>query len=114
MKLKHFSTFQKINEEFESTASKLSGEVTLYRLTSHHVVDLSDPGEFYVSSQKDINPSLLKKKGSDMYVITVKTSSSNIDIDESEKECAKHNIGSVVSVKNSENCEVVKVEPYKD
>ena len=113
MKLKNFSNFQKVYEAFESKASKLSGEVTLYRLTSHPVVDLSDPGEFYVSSQSDIDPKLLEKPGSELFLITVKTTSDNIDLDESEKECVKHNVDSIVSVKDSEKCEVVKVEPYK-
>lgn len=113
MRLKNFSNYQKVYEAFESKASKLSGQVTLYRLTSHSVVDLSDPGEFYVASLEDVDPNLLEKKGSELFLITVKTDSSNIDLDESEKECAKHNSDSIVSVKDSEKCEVVKVEPYK-
>jgi len=113
MRLKKFTNFQNIFEAIESKASKLSGEVTLYRLTSHSVVDLSDPGEFYVASLDDVNPDLLEKKGSDLFLITVKTNSSNIDLDESEKECVKLNVDSVVAVKNAEACEVVKVEPYK-
>jgi hypothetical protein len=113
MKLKNFNNFQKVYEAFESKASKLSGEVTLYRLTSHPVVDLSDPGEFYVSSLADVDPNLLEDKQGELFLITVKTNSDNIDLDESEKECAKHDVDSIVSVKNSEKCEVVKVEPYK-
>jgi hypothetical protein len=113
MRLKNFSNYQKLYEAFESKASKLSGQVTLYRLTSHSVVDLSDPGEFYVASLEDVDPNLLEKKSSELFLITVKTDSSNIDLDESEKECAKHNSDSIVSVKDSGKCEVIKVEPYK-
>lgn len=113
MRLKNFSNYQKLYEAFESKASKLSGQVTLYRLTSHSVVDLSDPGEFYVASLEDVDPNLLEKKSSELFLITVNTDSSNIDLDESEKECAKHNSDSIVSVKDSGKCEVIKVEPYK-
>lgn len=113
MRLKNFSNYQKLYEAFESKASKLSGQVTLYRLTSHSVVDLSDPGEFYVASLEDVDPNLLEKKSSELFLITVKTDSSNIDLDESEKECAKHNSDSIVSVRDSGKCEVIKVEPYK-
>lgn len=114
MRLKNFSNYKKVNESIESKASKISGEVTLYRLTSHSVVDLSDPGEFYVTSMADVDPGLLKnKKGDDLFLITVNTNSSNIDLDESEKQCAKHDTNSIVSVKDSEKCELVKVEPYK-
>ena len=113
MRLKNFSNYQKVYEAFESKASKLSGQVTLYRLTSHSVVDLSDPGEFYVASLEDVDPNVLEKKSSELFLITVKTDSSNIDLDESEKECAKHNSDSIVSVRDSGKCEVIKVEPYK-
>jgi len=37
-----------------------SGTMTLYRLTSHPVVDLSAPGEFYVSKLEDVDPDLLE------------------------------------------------------
>ena len=72
MRLKKFNSF-KINESEElmetpvetgSKASTLTGEVTLYRLTSHPVVDLSSPGEYYVCDTGDIDPSILDKKES--------------------------------------------------
>lgn len=95
-----------------SKASKLEGEVTLYRLTSHPVIDLSEPGEYYVSSKSDVDPNMLKKKGKDFYLITVKTNSSNVDVDASERECAKYNSKSVIAVKDDKKCELIKVEPY--
>lgn len=108
MKIKKFSNFS-INE---SKASKLSGDIELYRLTSHHVVDLSNPGEYYVCDKKDVDPKLLDKKSDDMFLITVKTNSSNIDIDESEKECARLNCDCIIVVKDDKKCEVLSVEPY--
>ena len=90
-----------------------SGElIKLYRLTSHAVVDLNDPGEFYVKSQKDIDPKMLNKKSKNLFVITVECPSSNIDLDKSEKESALHN-AKVYVVKDSKKCDVIKVEPYK-
>lgn len=86
--------------------------IKLYRLTSHAILDLNDPGEFYVKSQKDIDPKMLDKKGKDLFVITVECPSSNIDLDKSEKESALHN-SKVYVVKDSKKCEVIKVEPYK-
>jgi len=111
MRIKKFNNFG-INES-KSEASKLKGEVTLYRLTSHSVVDLSQPGEFYVSKKSDVNPDLLDKGGKDLYLITVKCDSSNIDLDESEKESAKLNCDCIVVVKDDKKCEVISVEPYQ-
>lgn len=89
-----------------------SETIKLYRLTSHAILDLNDPGEFYVKSQNDIDPKMLDKKGKDLFVITVECPSSNIDLDKSDKESALHNI-KVYVVKDSKKCEVIKVEPYK-
>ena len=111
MRIKKFNNFG-INEA-KSEASKLKGEVTLYRLTSHSVVDLSQPGEFYVAKKSDVNPDLLDKRGKDLYLITVKCDSSNIDLDESEKESAKLNCDCIVVVKDDNKCEVISVEPYQ-
>ena len=109
MKLKKFNNF-KLNEDLDIVEP--TGEVTLYRLTSHSVVDLSDPGEFYVNSQQALDPSLLDKPGTDLFVITVTTDGSNIDTEGSEKEAAKHNNESVVMVKDSTKCEIVTIVPY--
>ena len=115
MRLKKFNTF-KINENVDAPsikASELTGEVTLYRLTSHSVVDLSQPGEYYVCDKGDVDPSILDKKGgSELYLITVTCDSSNIDLDKSEAEVAKTNNSSVVAIKDSNACEVVSVTPY--
>jgi hypothetical protein len=115
MKLKKFNNF-KLNEDLEGPQDTVvdtpTGEVTLYRLTSHSVVDLNDPGEFYVNSQQALDPSLLDKPGTDLFVITVTTDSSNIDTEGSEKEATKHNNESIVMVKDSTKCEIVTIVPY--
>lgn len=92
-----------------------SGEMTLYRLTSHPVVDLSAPGEFYVSKMEDVNPDFLEnKEGDELFLITVTCPSSNVDAEKSEQECAKHNCECIVAVKDDTQCEVVKVEPFQN
>lgn len=94
-------------------ASELTGEVTLYRLSSHSVVDLSSPGEYYVCDKADVDPSILdKKEGSELYLITVKTNSDNIDVDASESEASKLGNESIVAVKDSKKCKVLGVTPY--
>ena len=109
MKISRFNNYN-INESCK--AASLTGEVTLYRLTSHDVVDLAAPGEYYVCDEADINPSLLKKQDGDLYLITVKCDSSNINVDESEKECAKHESECIVAVNDDKSCEIITVEPY--
>jgi len=95
-------------------ASSLTGEVTLYRLTSHKVLDLSAPGEFYFSDMDNVNPEFLKNKDSnELFLITVKCDSSNIDLEKSEMECGKLSCDCVVAVKDDKACEVISVEPYK-
>lgn len=89
-----------------------SEDVTLYRLTSHSVVDLNDPGEFYVKSKGDVDPKMLGKKGKDLFLIKVKCPDSNIDLDESDKESAKHN-KKVIVVKDSKKCDIIEVVPFK-
>lgn len=121
MRLKKFNKF-KINESEElmeapvetgSKASTLTGEVTLYRLTSHPVVDLSSPGEYYVCDKGDIDPTILdKKEGSELYLITVTCDSSNIDLDKSELEIANLGNDSIVAVKSDNDCKVISVTPY--
>lgn len=114
MRLKRFNKF-KINESVatESKASTLTGEVTLYRLTSHPVVDLSQPGEYYVCDKGDIDPNILdKKEGSELYLITVTCDSSNIDLDKSEMEVANLRNDSIVAVKDDNKCKVISVTPY--
>ncbi len=87
-------------------------DVTLYRLTSHSVVDLNDPGEFYVKSKNDIDPKMLDKKGKNLFLIIVKCPDSNIDLDESDKESAKHD-KKVIVVKDSKKCDIIEVTPFK-
>lgn len=107
----------KINENSESPvtckASELTGEVTLYRLTSHAVVDMSEPGEFYFSDKEKVNPEFLENKGTDLYLITAKCDASNIDLDKSEMECGKLDCDCIVAVKDDSKVEVLSVEPYK-
>ena len=90
-----------------------AGDMTLYRLTSHPVVDLSAPGEFYVKSMEDLNPDFLEnKEGDQLFVITVTCPSSNVNDDQSEVECAKHNCDCIVAVNNDSECEIVDVKPF--
>ena len=114
MKLKKFNNF--LNENLEGPQDTVvdtpNGEVTLYRLTSHSVVDLNDPGEFYVNSPESVDPKLLDKPGQDLFLITVTTDASNIDAEGSKAEAEKQGNDSVVMVKDSTKCEIVTVVPY--
>lgn len=114
MKLKKFNNF--LNENLEGPQDTVvdtpTGEVTLYRLTSHSVVDLNDPGEFYVNSPESVDPSLLDKPGPDLFLITVTTDGSNIDVEGSKAEAEKQGNDAVVMVKDSTKCEIVTVVPY--
>jgi hypothetical protein len=94
--------------------SPSSGTMTLYRLTSHPVVDLSAPGEFYVSKLEDVNPDLLENPGNELFLLTVECPADNVDTEKSEQECAKHDCECIVAVKDDTKCEVIKVEPYKN
>lgn len=115
MALKKFNQF--LNENLEGSEDmapkKPTGPVTLYRLTSHSVVDLNDPGEFYVDNLEAVDPSLLEKPGQDLFLLTVTTDSSNIDEEGSKAEAEKLGNESIIMVKDSALCEVEKVEPYK-
>lgn len=115
MALKKFNQF--LNENLEGSEDmapeKPTGPVTLYRLTSHSVVDLNDPGEFYVDNLEAVDPSLLENPGQDLFLLTVTTDSSNIDEEGSKAEAEKLGNESIIMVKNSALCEVEKVEPYK-
>jgi hypothetical protein len=114
MKLKKFNNF--LNENLEGPQDTVvdtpTGEVTLYRLTSHSVVDLNDPGEFYVNSPESVDPRLLDKPGQDLFLITVTTDGSNIDVEGSKAEAEKQGNDAVVMVKDSTKCEIVTVVPY--
>jgi hypothetical protein len=114
MKLKKFNNF--LNENLEGPQDAVvdtpTGEITLYRLTSHSVVDLNDPGEFYVNSPESVDPSLLDKPGQDLFLITVTTDGSNIDVEGSKAEAEKQGNDAVVMVKDSTKCEIVTVVPY--
>ena len=120
--IKTFNKFNSINESSfgdtvdtntEIKATELSGEVTLYRLTSHPVVDLSSPGEYYVCDKADVDPNLLdKSEGEELYLITVKCNSNNIDLKKSEEECTNLGNNSIVAVKDDKQCQIVSVQPY--
>lgn len=96
----------------EKAEPKPKGDKTLYRLLSHPVVDLSKPGRFYVSSKGKLDPSILKKKGDNLYVATVTCPAANVDEAASERESAKHDRSGIVVVKDDAKCQVVKVEPF--
>ena len=115
--IKKFNSF-KLNENIEAPVDTkykyqdLTGEVTLYRLTSHPVVDLSEPGEYYVCDQADVNPDLLDRPGSEMYLITVTCGSDNIDTAKSQQECDEKGINSIVAVKDDSKCKVVSANSW--
>ena len=119
--MKVLKTYEKflLKEDLEMSEAPVataptSGTMTLYRLTSHPVVDLSAPGEFYVSKLEDVNPDLLENPGTELFLLTVECPGDNVDTEKSEQECAKHNCECIVAVKDDTKCEVVKVEPYKN
>lgn len=116
--LKNYKNFM-LKEDIAAIAEPMidapasGGDLTLYRLTSHPVVDLSAPGEFYVKSVDDLNPDFLEnKEGDELFVITVTCPSSNINAEKSEAECARHNCDSIVSVNDDTQCDIVEVKPY--
>ena len=108
----------KINEnmDVESTSSckaaSLTGEVTLYRLVPNPA-DLESPGEFYFCDMDEVNPDFLEKPSNELFLITVKCDSSNIDIEKSEAECARLGSGCIVGIKDDTACEFISVEQYK-
>lgn len=96
----------------ECKCCSLSGEITLYRLTSHPVVDLSTPGEFYVCDESAIDPDLLEKNSGELFLITVKCDASNINMEQSEKECVILDNPNIIAVNNDSECEIISVVPY--
>lgn len=109
--IEKFSNFR-LNESELNEFRKLTGEVTLYRLTSHPVVDLSEPGEYYVCDKKSISPDLLDKKGSEMFLLTVTCNADNIDDEKSQMECDSKGNKSIVAVKDDSKCKFIGVAPY--
>ncbi len=103
-------------KRFNEAATEKHENVNLYRLSAYPVIDLSEPGDYYVTSKSALDSKLLKSKGKkgDLYVINVKTNSNNIDLDKSDVERAKFNNNKIVVVKDDKKCELIKVEPFKD
>jgi hypothetical protein len=97
------------------------GETTLYRLVSvpHGqplVVNTKEPGKFYFSNEKALDPSLLKNKGGDIHVIKVTTPSSNIDSEASKQESESHGkklLNAVVVLEDPSKAKIMSIEPYK-
>ncbi len=90
---------------------RAGGDIDLYRLVNSKV-DLASPGRFYVDSKSAVDPGILKKKGEDLFLVTVSCPASNVDEAASEAECAKHGKEAIVVVKDEKKCEVVSVEPF--
>lgn len=113
--IKKFGSFliKEGSETSEYRYKELTGEITLYRLTSHSVVDLSAPGEYYVCDSSAIDPELLDKQGGEMFLLTVKCDASNIDQEASEKECGEKGNPYIVGIKDDTKCRVVGVVPYE-
>jgi len=113
---KNFKINENMDVESPSSckASSLTGEVTLYRLIPHPVANLSSPGEYYFCDIDEVNPDFLEdKESNELFLITVKCDSSNIDIEKSEAECARLGSGCIVGLKDDKACEVISVESYK-
>jgi len=116
--IKNYKEFL-IKEDFDYIAPRESelpsegGQITLYRLTSHSIVDLSAPGEFYVKTMEDVSEDFLDAKGTEYFLITVNCPGDNVDPEKTELECAKHNCECIVAVKDDTQCEIVTVEPWK-
>ncbi len=114
MEIKSFNNFKTNESVTTCKATSMKGEVTLYRLTTHPVVNLSKPGQFYFSNVNKIDPEKLKSKSrKELFIITVKCDSSNIDVKKSEIECVKLDCDCIVVVKSDSKCELISVEPYK-
>lgn len=62
---------------------------------------------------EDLDPKILDRSGSDLFLITVTCDQNNIDIESSESECLKHGIDTIVVVKDDSNLQIVSVEPFK-
>ena len=90
-------------------------EMTLYRVVpikDKDKLDVNEPGIYFVSSKGKIKDLKLKSKSGDMYLMTVKANSSDIDEKASEKESENQGF-KVVALKDESDAEIVKVEPYK-
>ena len=125
MRIKKFNSFKKINEDIDTDSIKsvtktetqykveeLTGNVTLFRLTASSVIDLANPGEYYVCDESDLDPSLLDKSGPKLTLITVNCSSDNIDLEKSKKECEEKGSNSIVDVKDDSKCNIISATPF--
>ena len=105
MKVQRFNSF-KINESDQS-------EMTLYRLSSHSVIDFENPGSYYFSNREDVDPNVLDKNSNMYYLLTVKCPASNVDSDKTQAEVEKTGVDSIVAVRDEKNCKVITAEPYQ-
>lgn len=112
MKIKKLYEWVNDSESASYEFEDLEGDITLFRLTSHSVVDLSEPGEFYVCDENDIDPDILDNKSNDLYLITVTTNSDNIDEEKSRSECDEKNNMFIVAVKDDSKCRLVSAAPF--
>ncbi len=104
MKITRFGKF-KTNESVDKS-------VELYRLTNP-IVDLESPGEYYFTDKNKIQDDLLKNSSDNLFLITVKCNSSNIDNQKSEEESNRLGNENIAVVKDPSDCEIVSVVPYK-
>jgi len=111
MIIKKFSSFNESESNY--AFEKLTGKLTLYRLTSHPVINLSEPGEYYVCNKESITPVLLDKKGGEIFLITVTCDANNIDPIKSKEECDTKSNLNIVAVKDDSKCDVVSATPYQ-
>ena len=87
-------------------------QIKLYRLVSSKI-DLENPGLFYFKKSSELDKKYLNNKKGDMYILTVKCDSSNIDVKKTEIESIKNDNNSIVVIKNDKKCSILKIEPYK-
>ena|ERR1035437_3294015 len=111
-KIKSFKNFENKSINESCGCESMQGEINLYRLTSHPIVNLSEPGEYYVCDEDSVDPNLLDNNEGDLFLICVKTNSDNIDIEKSKIECERLGNDCIVAVKDDSLCKVESVNPY--
>lgn len=107
-----------IVQKFAEVINESKGDTTLFRLVSvpHGsplVVDTKNPGRYYFTTQKSIDPSILKNKSGDLHLLKVTTPSSNIDNQASSEESKVHGKNSVVVIEDPSKAQIISIEPYK-
>lgn len=115
MKINKFSQF--IKEDIDTdTIIQNDSTTTLYRIVSVKdgdplVVDTQNPGKYYFKSESDLDKTVLDHQGDEYHLITVTTSSSNIDDEMSQQESEKNGCDCVV-LKDDSKVEIESIIPF--